>query len=128
MSDTKDKNALPNPEDLTPEQRANILKALDVFGRFLVEDAKKEDNKFAGGGFVDKAVYAAEVDPRVNLMKQVRAKMEEGGLVDDFENLDEEGQIKYFISLLTPPTDSMQAYMREQLEVDLAKLQKTRAK
>lgn len=128
MSDTKDKNALPNPEDLTPDQRANILKALDVFGRFLVEDAKKEDNKFAAGGFVDKAVYAAEVDPRVNLMKQVRAKMEEGGLVNDFENLDEEGQIKYFISLLTPPTDSMQAYMREQLEVDLAKLQKTRAK
>jgi hypothetical protein len=61
-------------------------------------------------------------------MQKVRRKMlDEGGFIDNFPT-DEEGQIRYFISVLSPPSNAMEQYYLEQLELDLAKLQKTRAK
>jgi hypothetical protein len=114
---------------LDPKESEKINEILKRFGDMLVKHAKEtKPVKKAAGGFIDSPLYLAQPNEVDEIFSTVRARLEEGGIVDDFSGLDEEGQIKYFISLLSPPTDSYQAYMLEQLEQDLARFQKTRAK
>lgn len=113
--------------EITPEQSEKINEILKVFSEMLVKHSSASRDDKAMGGFVDKTITQPNTDKIIEIINLSRRKMEEGGFVDDFPT-DEEGQLKYFISLLSPPTDSYQAYLLEQMEQDLARMIKTRAK
>lgn len=125
------KNTTSNEEqviDLTPEEIEKINKIMDIFGEMLVKHAKDSRIDKADGGRVDKTIYSTKPDKTIALLKTIRRNlMNDGGLVNDFAE-DEEGQLRYFISVLDPPKDYYQAYLKEQLERDLDRLIKTRGK
>jgi hypothetical protein len=125
------KNTISNEEqviDLTPEEIEKINKIMDIFGEMLVKHAKDSRIDKADGGRVDKTIYSTKPDKTIALLKTIRRNlMNDGGLVNDFPE-DEEGQLRYFISVLDPPKDYYQAYLKEQLERDLDRLIKTRGK
>ena len=114
--------------ELSPEQSAKLDEILKTFGEMLQKHAKESREDKAQGGFIDKEIYQAKPDDVIGVMQNVQRRLlEDGGFIDDFPK-DEEGQIRYFISVLSPPSNSMEAYYLEQLERDLDRLQKTRAK
>ena len=124
MENNKDEKGI----ELSPEQSAKLNEILKTFGEMLQKHAKELREDKAKGGFVEKEIYQAKPDDVIGVMQKVRRKMlDEGGFIDNFPT-DEEGQIRYFISVLSPPSNAMEQYYLEQLELDLAKLQKTRAK
>ena len=116
--------------ELTPEQGKKVNEILKVFGEMLQRHAKESRKSKAKGGFVDKEIYQARPDDVIGVMQNVRRRLlDEGGFLDNFPGPDDPiGQTKYFISVLSPPSNEMEAYYLEQLERDLARLQKTRAK
>ena len=108
---------------ITPEQSEEINKIVEKFGEYLVKLSQRDSKAY--GGIVDKAIYYP--DNYNATLNQIRRKYEEGGIAIDFPE-DEEGQLRYYISLLDPPKDYYQAYIKEQMEQDLDRLIKTRAK
>lgn len=108
---------------ITPKESAEINKIVQKWGEILVKLSQRDSKAY--GGIVDKAIYYPDkYNATLNL---IRRKYEEGGLATDFPD-DEEGQLLYFISVLDPPKDYYQAYLKEQMERDLERLIKTRAK
>ena len=108
---------------ITPEQSEQINKIVEKFGEYLVKLSQRDRKAY--GGIVDKAIYYP--DNYNSTLNQIRRRFDEGGIALDFPE-DEEGQLRYFISVLDPPKDYYQAYLKEQMEQDLDRLIKTRAK
>ena len=126
MENNKDEKMI----ELSPEQSTKLNEILKTFGEMLQRHAKESREDKAQGGFVDKEIYQAKPDDVIGVMQKVRRKMlDDGGFLTDFPGPDDPiGQTKYFISVLSPPSNEIEQYYLEQLERDLARLQKTRAK
>ena len=126
METTKDENTL------TPEQTEKLHEILKVFSDMLVKHAAETREKKQMGGFIDKPYYMYE--PGKNdietLFAKVKQKLKDGGKVgDDFPGPDDPiGQTKYFINVLSPPSNSYEQFLLESLEADLKKLQSKEGK
>lgn len=127
---SNDKNKFDNEKKvvpITPEQSEKINEILKVFADMIVSHAKESRDKKSMGGLTDKPLYVPnpnEVDEIIPTMRErLRARYAEGGDTDFPGPDDPIGQTKYMISVLTPPKDSYQAFLLEQLESDLKKLQ-----
>lgn len=118
-TETKEEKVIP----ITPEQSEKINKIIEQFADYLIKSTER--NRKADGGFVDKAIYYPAILQQK--LTSFRHRLNDGGMVHDMPE-DEEGQLKYFINVLTPPHNEMEQMIREQLELDLQKLQKTRGK
>ena len=118
--DTKEKP----PIVLTPEEGERLNDILKQYADMLVRLSQR-DSKRLGGivNNIDKDIRTPESNPVLMMIDRARVKLSNGGFIDNFPGPeDEEGQIRYFISVLTPPKDAMEQYYLEQLERDLDKL------
>ena len=120
---TKEEKVVP----ITPEQSEKINKIVEKFADYLVRLAHRD--RKADGGVIDKAItYPDHYFERLTSFRnKIRKQFDNGGMVHDIPE-DEEGQTRYLINILTPPTNAWEAYIREQLELDLQRMQKTRGK
>ena len=123
ITETKEDKVVP----ITPEQSEKINKIVEKFADYLVKLANRD--RKGDGGFVDKAIYYPNYlqQQLTSLRKKIRNNFDNGGMVHDIPE-DEEGQTRYLINILTPPTNAWEAHIREQLELDLQRMQKTRGK
>ena len=118
--DTKEKP----PIVLTPEEGERLNDILKQYADMLVRLSQR-DSKRLGGivNNIDKDIRTPESNPVLMMIDRARVKLSQGGFIDNFPGPeDEEGQIRYFINVLTPPRDAMEQYYLEQLERDLEKL------
>ena len=118
--DTKEKP----PIVLSPEEGERLNNILKQYADMLVRLSQR-DSKRLGGivNNIDKDIRTPESNPVLMMIDRARVKLSQGGFIDNFPGPeDEEGQIRYFINVLTPPRDAMEQYYLEQLERDLEKL------
>ena len=118
--DTKEKP----PIVLSPEEGEKLNDILKQYADMLVRLSQR-DSKRLGGivNNIDKDIRTPESNPVLMMIDRARVKLSNGGFIDNFPGPeDEEGQIRYFINVLTPPKDAMEQYYLEQLERDLEKL------
>ena len=118
--DTKEKP----PIVLSPEEGERLNDILKQYADMLVRLSQR-DSKRLGGivNNIDKDIRTPESNPVLMMIDRARVKLSNGGFIDNFPGPeDEEGQIRYFINVLTPPKDAMEQYYLEQLERDLEKL------
>ena len=121
MGDEKQKEK--PPIVLSPEEGARLNEILKSYGEMLVRLSKRDEKRFGGMvNNIDKDIRQPDQNPILMMIDRARVKLSSGGLTDFPGPEDEEGQIRYFISVLTPPMNSMEAYYLEQLERDLEKL------
>lgn len=131
------------PEDLSVKEKQEekpivkldpdkVNELVQQFADYLVKVSKgyfDRDRKNRGGSIIDKGIQQPVKDPVTSAIFRIRKGYEDGGPpIHPLEELDPEGRLKWWINFLTPPRDDYQDYLRDQLEADLAKLQKTRAK
>ena len=115
--DTKEKP----PIVLSPDEGEKLNDILKKYADML----SQRDSKRLGGivNNIDKDIRTPESNPVLMMIDRARVKLSQGGFIDNFPGPeDEEGQIRYFINVLTPPRDAMEQYYLEQLERDLEKL------
>ena len=112
------------PITLTPEEGERLNEILKQYADMLVRLSQRDRKKLGGiTNNIDKDVRQPDVNPIFLMIERARIKLSQGGFIDNFPGPeDEEGQIRYFINVLTPPKDAMEQYYLEQLERDLEKL------
>ena len=112
------------PITLTPEEGERLNEILKQYADMLVRLSQRDRKKLGGiTNNVDKDVRQPDVNPIFLMIDRARIELSQGGFIDNFPGPeDEEGQIRYFINVLTPPKDAMEQYYLEQLERDLEKL------
>ena len=122
MGDEKQKEK--PPIVLTPEEGERLNDILKQYADMLVRLSKRDEKRLGGiVNNIDKDIRQPDQNPILMMIDRARVKLSNGGFIDNFPGPeDEEGQIRYFISVLTPPKDAMEQYYLEQLERDLDKL------